>query len=80
MGRCAFVEDGQYGRDKATALDVVAGASGVVDTEITVEQSFEAVIGSATTPWGTVDRKVTACQAGLGGDKGEGGGRLISFS
>ncbi|MGW4025800.1 enediyne antibiotic chromoprotein [Streptomyces sp. NPDC005009] len=80
VGQCAFVEDGQYGCNKATALDVVADASGAVNTKITVKQSFEAVVGSATTPWGTVDCKVTACQVGLGSDQGEGGGQLISFS
>ncbi|MEU2282398.1 enediyne antibiotic chromoprotein [Streptomyces sp. NPDC013178] len=80
VGQCAFVDGGQYGCNKATALDVTADSAGSVTTKITVKRSFQAVVGSATTPWGTVDCKVTACQVGLGSDAGEGGGQAITFS
>ncbi|WP_331739259.1 enediyne antibiotic chromoprotein (plasmid) [Streptomyces sp. NBC_00637] len=80
VGQCAFVDGGQYGCNKSTALDVTANSAGSVSTKITVNQSFQAVVGSATTPWGTVDCKVTACQVGLGSDTGEGGGQAITFS
>ncbi|MET9156065.1 enediyne antibiotic chromoprotein [Streptomyces griseoflavus] len=80
VGQCAFVDGGQYGCNKATALDVVADSAGSVNTRIVVNRTFQAVVGSATNPWGTVDCKVTACQVGLGSDKGEGGGQAITFS
>lgn len=80
VGQCAFVDGGQYGCNAATSADVVANSAGEVNTEIIVKETFEAVVGANTTPWGTVDCKATTCQVGLGSDTGEGGGQAITFS
>ncbi|MEV5680642.1 MULTISPECIES: enediyne antibiotic chromoprotein [unclassified Streptomyces] len=79
-GQCAFVEPGVYGCNAGTASDITADAQGKISTQIVVRSTFQAVVGSATEPWGSVNCKVTACQIGLGTGSGEGGGQVITFA
>lgn len=79
-GQCAFVEPGVYGCNAGTGVDLTADAQGKVSAQIVVKSTFQAVVGSATDPWGSVDCKTISCQVGLGSDSGEGGGQVITFA
>jgi hypothetical protein len=80
VGQCATVEPGVIGCDATTSTDVTADAAGKITAQLTVHTSFQAVVGSNGTPWGTVNCKVVSCSAGLGNNAGEGAAQAITFA
>ncbi|MFJ9829527.1 enediyne antibiotic chromoprotein [Streptomyces sp. NPDC101160] len=80
VAQCEIVSSGSYGCDPSTVVNIAADAQGKVSTQFVVHKTFQAVKGAEGTPSGTVDCTVTACQVGMGDDKGVGGGQRITFN